>query len=104
MSSETRELKVQIVRFVDDRFPGWVEGQFVDADGRVHAVVDKFPIFTTEVLTAESCYPSAGNVRCNVLRLYRNDGGGELALIKLNDVVSTAGLSEFVVLASQLTK
>ena len=39
---------VQIVRFVDSGFPGWVECELVDAAGRRHILKDKVPTFTLE--------------------------------------------------------
>ena len=54
---------VQIVRFVDSGFPGWVECELVDAAGRRHILKDKVPIFTVEDLGADSKYPTPGFVR-----------------------------------------
>jgi hypothetical protein len=47
MSEESSQLAVWIVRFVDQHFPGWVECEFIDAEGRRHTVRDKVPVFTT---------------------------------------------------------
>lgn len=57
------ELTLQIVRFVDDNQPGWVECVFVDAEERKHTFVDKVPIFSTECLDAASKYPRSGGSR-----------------------------------------
>jgi len=54
---------VQILRFVDDAFPGWVECELTDVSGLQHVFRDKVPIFTTEVLDANSIYPRPG-VHC----------------------------------------
>ena len=41
-------LRVQIVRFVDvEPQPGIVESQFRDAQGEVHSIIDKIPLFTS---------------------------------------------------------
>jgi hypothetical protein len=41
---ERRDLRCRAVRWVSDDFPGWVEVEFVDAFGRAHRIVDKWPI------------------------------------------------------------
>jgi len=78
---------VQIVRFVDSGFPGWVECELVDAAGRRHILKDKVPTFTPEDLDADSKYPTPGFVACEVVERYRNEKGQELVR------VSTAGTS-----------
>jgi hypothetical protein len=37
-------LKIQIVRFVDDHLPGFVAGEFTDAKGKCHTIIDKIPV------------------------------------------------------------
>lgn len=100
------DIAVQIVRFVDSDFPGWVECELVDAAGRRHILKDKVPIFTVEDLDANSHYPTPGFVACEVVERYRDEKGQELvrvSTIKPYDVVSTEGLSEFIVPASLVT-
>lgn len=36
----------------------------MDAENRKHKLIDKVPIFTTELLDATSKYPQTGVVRC----------------------------------------
>jgi hypothetical protein len=67
MNEPSQRLKVQIKRFVDQSFPGWVECEFVDAAARVHTVVDKYPTFTAKLLDAESHYPQSGLVECQIV-------------------------------------
>jgi hypothetical protein len=57
MNWDIHELAVQIVRFVDDSFPGWVACEFLDAEGRLHELVDKYPVFSAETLEPHSKYP-----------------------------------------------
>jgi hypothetical protein len=99
-------LAVEIVRFVDDHQPGWVACEFVDAAAHRHTLIDKAPIFTAELLDATSSYPQPGLVGCEVLSRLEDDKGRELVrvtTIKPWDMESTEGLSEFVVLSTQLT-
>ena len=104
MSSTLKRLAVQIVRFVDDSFPGWVECKFTDSEGRLHTFVDKWPIVTTEVLDENSAYPRSGYIHCEVLSRLLDTRGRELVRITTAfSTESTEGLSEFVVLSSQLS-
>jgi hypothetical protein len=63
------ELAAQIVRFVDDCKPGWVACKFVEAEGHLHTLVDKLPIFSIEILEAASVYPRLGGHRIQILAL-----------------------------------
>jgi hypothetical protein len=60
-------IAVQIVRFVDSGFPGWVERELVDTAGRRHILKGKVPIFAVEDLDANSKYPTPGYVACEVV-------------------------------------
>ena len=71
MGPELGLLVVQIVRWVDDGFPGVVACEFVDAYKRVHTLIDKVPMVTREDLDATSIYPQRGGVRCTVLERWR---------------------------------
>jgi hypothetical protein len=102
MNERTQNLAVRIVRFVDDSFPGWVECQFADAAGRVHTIVDKYPTFTPEMLDSQSQYPRSGEVQCEILNRSQDARGEELVQIRMPGIESTEGLSEFVVLSTQL--
>jgi hypothetical protein len=99
-------LIVQIVRFEADDNPGWVACEFEDADGSRHTLIDKVPIFTIEMLDANSAYPQPGLVRCEVLNRLQDRGGKELIRVTTaspDGVESTQGLKEFVVLPPQLS-
>ena len=105
MNSDTRAITVQITRFVDDRFPGWVECEFADAEGHRHHLIDKVPVFTTELLDATSTYPREGVVRCQILEVAKDSTSRELVRVttaRPDTVESTEGFSEFVVFAAQL--
>jgi hypothetical protein len=106
MHSNIQNLAVEIVRFVAGGFPGWVACEFVDAEGNGHTLIDKYPGFSSEVLDADSSYPQSGTARCEVLARWQDAWGRELVRITIArpDVIeSTAGLTEFVVLSTQLS-
>ena len=100
-------IRVSISRFVDEHQPGFVECEFTDANGTVHTLVDKVPIFSSEDLWTDSVYPQPGLVGCEVLARSQDSLGRRLARVtiaKPDDVESTKGLSEFVVLESQISE
>jgi hypothetical protein len=106
MNANVKNLDLQIVRYVDDSFPGWVASEFVDSDGARHTLVDRWPIFTTDILDETSTYPRPGRAPCKVMSRYLDDRGREIARISIARPVameSTDGLSEFTVLSSQLS-
>ena len=99
MRPKIQNLAVQIVRFVDDNQPGWVECEFADAEGRRHTFIDKVPIFTLEDLSAHSTYPKPGIMQCEIIACWRDEGGRELARVTTANPLgdeSAEGLSEFV--------
>src|SRR5215471_11505967 len=100
------ELIVQIVRWVDDDpQPGIVACEFEDAEGYLHTVIEKQAVASEVCLDASSAYPRPGIIRCEVLTQWRDSKGRELARITTErpySIETTEGLSEFVVLASQL--
>jgi hypothetical protein len=99
-------LSVAIMRFVDDYQPGVVMCQFADAEDRLHTFIDKAPMFSSELLDAASVYPQSGITRCEVLTRWRDQRGRELVRISTarpDAIESTEGLSEFVVLSTQVS-
>ena len=99
------ELRVQIVRYVDDGFPGFVACEFTDATGQQHTIVDKVPIVSVEDLDASSQYPRPGAVPCSILETMRRENGVPLLRITTREPVpidTVNGQSEFVVLASEV--
>jgi hypothetical protein len=99
-------LRVQIVRFVgEEPQPGIVESQFRDAEGRVHSIMDKVPMFTSAVLWSDSDYPQPGFVECRVIERIPGSGGN-LARIKIAEhyhVEWTDSRSDFVVNEADLS-
>ena len=43
-NSTLMQLRVQIVRYIDEHFPGLVECELADASGRLHIFVEKGPV------------------------------------------------------------
>jgi hypothetical protein len=100
------QLTLQIVRFVDEAYPGWVECEFQEADGRRHTLLDKVPVFTEMMLDETSAYPQMGTIRCEVLARWKDATGRELVRISTvnpDGIASTEELTEFVVFSSQVS-
>lgn len=98
-------LSVQIERFVDDAFPGFVECSLLDADGAIHLFLEKVPVVTTEKLRKDDGYPRPGYLACTVEQELRDPSG--LPLLQVNTVhpwgiESLAGEKRFLVRASQV--
>jgi len=99
-------LRVSIIRFINEDQPGFVECEFTDANGTVHTLADKVPIFSLEALWSDSIYPQPEFARCEVLARSQ-DSRGQLARVTIarpDGLESSGGLSEFVVLESQLSE
>lgn len=98
-------LSIQISRYTDDHFPGWVECALVDAFSEQHLFIEKVPIVTSRKLGPESNFPLPGIIACEVEARWLDESGR--ALVRVNTeapwgVASTAGTTQFVVLQSQL--
>lgn len=103
---ERADLRVEIVRFVEEYQPGIVSCEFSDAQGHRHVFVGKVVYFTAEALGADSSYPQSGVIPYEVIERWKDTSGGELVLVSTAsrlDLEPTAGLSEFVVMAHQLS-
>ena len=99
------QLKVQIVRYVDDYFPGIVECELVDAGGHLHTFIEKGPVVSDEWPGPEDSYPKSGFIRCEILEEWHDPGGRDLLRVTTEQpdyVVTREGFMEFVVLSSQV--
>ena len=98
-------VSVEIVRYVEDSQPGWVEARLRDASGRNWVFVEKVSILTEAPLGLESEYPQPGVIACEVIRAWRDEGGREVNAIDTSipwGVEAQGGISRFEVLSEQL--
>jgi hypothetical protein len=99
------QLRVQIVRYVDDYFPGIVECELVDAAGHLHIFVEKGPVVSNKWPGPDDSYPMSGVIRCEVLEQWRDPDGRDLLRVTTErpDYVETKDhVMEFVVPSSQV--
>lgn len=94
-------LRVDIVGFADESFPGFVHCDFTDAKGDRHRVLEKIPVVTTENLWSDSTYPQPGALPCERLECLHDRAGRTLALVSINPI-SPDYPAQFIVFESQL--
>ena len=75
------QLRVLIVRYVEDYFPGIVECEFVDAAGHVHNFIEKGPVVSDEWPGPQHKYPMRGIIRCEILEQWHDPDGRDLVRI-----------------------
>jgi len=98
-------LRVEIVGFVDESFPGFVRCAFADVNGDRHTFIEKIPVVTTQDLWSDSIYPQLGTVPCEKVESVEGttDRGLSLVTIGVGDSMDSPGYSkQFVVRESQL--
>jgi hypothetical protein len=98
-------LCIEIVAFVDESFPGFVQCAFTDAEGTRHTFIEKVPVVTTEELWNHSTYPQSGTVACERVQMVRDASGRQIARITI-DVCDSLDShrydATYIVLQSQL--
>jgi hypothetical protein len=100
-------IDIEIIQFVDNHQPGFVECSLIDAWGAKHLFVEKVPVVTREALGESSSYPQRGVVACDVIRRWRDTDDRELATVATNKpwgVESNNGQTQFDVLVSTLSE
>ena len=106
-------LRAEIVRWVSDDFPGFVECRLTDASERAWSIVEKVPVVTTEhlqpdrYLQPDSEFPQPVLIACEIVSRDRDDAGRETARITTSTrlgIEATDGTTSFQVFATQLTR
>ena len=98
-------LRIDIIGFVDESFPGFVRCAFADANGNRHTFIEKIPVVTTDDFWSDSVYPQQGTVPCE--KVESLNGGTDRGLVRvtigIGDSTDSPGYSEqFIVRESQL--
>ncbi len=85
----------------DEPQPGWVEVELRDANGAVHSLFDKPPIFESASvdLRRDSPYPVPVEVQCRVIGAPDED----TLLVEVEWTETADGRNRFVVRASDVT-
>jgi len=74
-------VRVDIVGFAEESFPGFVHCDFADADGNRHKFIEKIPVVTTQDLWSDSAYPQPGMMPCETVECFNDGEGRSLARI-----------------------
>jgi hypothetical protein len=59
-------LKVVLVEYVDDSFPGWIKCRFEDVHGQIWEIIEKVPVLSTQALDSSSDFPIESFIACEV--------------------------------------
>jgi hypothetical protein len=94
-------LRVDIVAFADESFPGFVHCHFTDANGNRHTFLEKIPVVTTQSLWCDSTYPQPGMMPCERVECLDDGEGRALARVCINAMDPNCP-AQFIVLGSQL--
>lgn len=100
-------IPVQIVKFIGDPDRGVVECRFADADGNVHVFVEKSEVVSVEPLSADSFFPRAGVMACDVEADFKDKKGRKLSRVTTErpwHIKSVEGKSVFEVLSTQVLR
>jgi hypothetical protein len=98
-------IRATALRWISDEpQPGWIEVEFIDADGRRWLVHDKPPIFAEPPggFLPTSSFPMPTLMACDVLSRQLSPEGRELVTVVLCHTEATTGESRFQVAASAL--
>jgi hypothetical protein len=101
----TAYIRAQIIRWVSDDFPGFVECRFTDTLGREWSLIEKLPAVTDVDLRSGSQFPQPALVACEVLAVAQDNAGrkiAEITTITPFAIEATDGASRFLLYAEQL--
>jgi hypothetical protein len=75
----------EVVRWVDDEWPGWVQVRLTESDGTVASLVDKVPIFDSDDrLEPGADLPIGIEIPCDLLDWTVDQGGKRTAHVRLH--------------------
>jgi hypothetical protein len=101
----TAYFRAQIIRWVSDDFPGFVECRFAGALGREWSLIEKLPVVTNADLRSNSQFPQPALIACEVVAGGQDDAGrkiAEITTITPFAIEATDGTTCFQLYAEQL--
>lgn len=98
-------LRADIVRWVDEDFPEFVDARFTDRFGREWSVVDKAAVIAPRDFWTDTPLPQPIVIACTIVAQGRDDAGRDFAEISTEPwgIETEDGISTFEVLTHQLT-
>ena len=90
-------VRAEVVRWVDQEWPGWVEVHLTESDDTVALLVDKVPVFDCgDRLVPGVELPMSVEIPCHVLDWVVDQGGVRSAFVRLHfDVEDESGRTIF---------
>ena len=98
-------VRAQILRWVSDDFPGFVECMFADSSGREWSIIEKASAVSGANLRSNSQFPQTALIACNVVASGQDDGGREIAHVTTITpfaIEAADGTTSFQLYAEQL--
>jgi hypothetical protein len=98
-------IRAQVIRWVSDDFPGFMECTFTDRLSREWFVIEKLPVLITADIRYGSELPQAVSIPCEIVARGRDDAGREIVEVTTMapwSIEATDGTSSFQVYADQL--
>ncbi|GAA0221940.1 hypothetical protein [Cryptosporangium japonicum] len=85
-------IRVEVVRWVDAEWPGWMEVHLREADGSTATIVEKVPVLLWDELPAtELGLPAQIDIPCDVLEREQDVVGRAYALVRLRFRIEAQG-------------
>ena len=101
-----KAIKVQIVKYISDHQPGFVECRFYDAMNKEHIVEEKVAVVTDKFLDANSEYPQDGIIACEIINEWKNRDGKIIITVDTSQpwaVETIEEITKFDLFEEQLT-
>lgn len=67
-----KKLKITILGYTNNSYPGWVKCCFDDIHGETHYFEEKVPVITKIELNQNSTFPKEETILCQVINLNNN--------------------------------
>jgi hypothetical protein len=85
-------VRVEVARWVDEDWPGWLEVRLTEVDGRAAVIVDKVPVLDDSEarLTPGVELPADLELACDVVRWHDDADHGRSATIRLHHHIEDA--------------
>jgi hypothetical protein len=95
-----RNIIVDIIKYTNENFPGWVRCKLIDAFGKVHYFNEKVPVVSFEDITKNTILPKTGYISGEII-----NEKGDIIFISTDKpygIESEEGINKFYVNNNQV--